>query len=348
MSAESNVNKNLLHKEITRRGFLKFCTVVAGAMGLGPSFGSKIYEAFAAADRPPILWLHFAECTGCTESVLRTTSPWFDELILDKVSLDYHETLMAAAGDTVEKILYDSAETYNKQFFCVVEGAIPTAEGGIYGMIGGNTMLSIAETICPKAKAIIAIGNCASYGGLPAANPNPTGAKGVKDALGSKLTGPAVPVINLPGCPPNPVNFVGTVANYLLFGELPALDANGRPLFAYGNRVHEQCPYRESEGPGEEDDDRCLEDIGCKGKQCFNNCPSIQFNDGTSWPVRAGHPCIGCSEPDFWDRMTPFYREHGESHGEEEHGGSSGGYSSSSEYASSSSAYRGYEEERDD
>ncbi len=302
MSSDPISEQGSSKKGISRREFLKFCGIVAGAMGLGPQFGPKIYEALAADTRPPILWLHFAECTGCTESVLRTASPWFDELILDKVSLDYHETLMAAAGENVETILAQSANTYSGQFFCVVEGAIPTAQEGVYGMIGGRTMLSIAEEICPKAKAIIAIGTCASYGGLPAAAPNPTGAKGVKAALGTSLR---VPVVHIPGCPPNPVNFVGTVANYLLFGQLPALDSFGRPQFAYGKKIHDQCQYRE--GPLHET--RCLEDQGCKGKRCWNNCPSVKFNQGTNWPVEAGHPCIGCSEPGFWDLMTPFYRE---------------------------------------
>ncbi|PKN61091.1 MAG: oxidoreductase [Deltaproteobacteria bacterium HGW-Deltaproteobacteria-15] len=244
---------------VTRREFLNFCGVVAGALGLGPSFGSRIYEAFAADARPPILWLHFAECTGCTESALRTTSPWFDELILDKVSLDYHQTLMAAAGETVESILFNSAAANAGKFSCVVEGAIPTANGGVYGMVGGRTMLSIANEVCPKAKAILALGNCASFGGLPAALPNPTGAKGVKAALGAALT---VPVVNIPGCPPNPVNFVGTLANYLLFGKLPALDSLGRPLFAYGKTVHDQCPNKAAGLKY-----KCLKPVGCKGRR---------------------------------------------------------------------------------
>jgi [NiFe] hydrogenase small subunit len=284
---------------ISRRQFLKFCGVVAGALGLDATFGPKIFEAFAAGPKPSVLWLHFAECTGCTEAVLRTSNPGFADLIFETISLDYHETLMAAAGDTVEQILTTAAEQNKGQFFCVVEGAIPTAAGGAYGWIGSRTMLSLAQEICSKAKAIIALGNCASYGGLPAAAPNPTGAAGVEGALG---TGLAVPVVNLPGCPPNPVNFVGVIANYLLQGTLPSLDADGRPTFAYAKTVHSQCPFRENES-------RCLEDFGCKGKICGNNCPTIKFNDATSFPMQAGHPCIGCSEPDFWDRMTPFYQE---------------------------------------
>ncbi len=332
MDSEREFEKRLEQRGISRRQFLKYCGAVAGAIGLGPMFGPRLFEAFAAGPRPRVLWMHFAECTGCTEAALRTTSPSFEQLIFDTISLDYHETLMAAAGQPVEDILVKTASDYQNEFFCVVEGAIPTADNGNYGMIGGKTMLSIANEICPKSKAVIALGNCASYGGLPAAFPNPTGAMGVENALGAGL---GKPVVNLPGCPPNPVNFVGTIANYLLLGNLPDLDADGRPVFAYGRRVHDQCPFRH-----DSNEHRCLEDYGCKGKRCYNNCPTEKFNDGTSWPVLAGHPCIGCSEPDFWDTMTPFYRE-----SEEEH-------ESSGEYSSSSSGSESYsyvqEPERDD
>jgi [NiFe] hydrogenase small subunit len=300
MSRKKEFEAKLEQRGISRRQFLKYCGVIAGAIGLGPGFGSRVYAALAAGPRPPVIWLHMAECTGCTEAVLRSSNPSFEQIILDTISLEYHETLMAAAGDDVTRALTTAADRYPGEFFCVVEGAIPTAANGIYGMIGGHTMLSIAQEVCTKAKAIIALGNCASYGGLPAAWPNPTGAQGVESALDSLIAD--IPVVNLPGCPPNPINFVGTLANYLLNGSLPALDADGRPQFAYGNTVHNLCPYRENES-------RCLEDDGCKGKQCHHNCPSIKYNDGTSFPMQAGHPCIGCSEPDFWDRFTPFYVE---------------------------------------
>jgi [NiFe] hydrogenase small subunit len=304
MQSDNEFERRLKQKGITRRAFLKYCGVIAGALGMGPAFGPKIYQAFAAGPKPAVLWLHFAECTGCTEAALRTSSPGFADLILDVISLDYHETVMAAAGERAEANLYDTAARLRGEYFCVVEGAIPTADGGIYGMIGDRTMLSIARDICTGAKAVLAIGTCAAFGGLPAAAPNPTGAKGVTGALPSL----AVPVINISGCPPNPVNFVAIIADYLLNNRLPSLDANGRPLFAYGRSIHSQCPYHERES-------RCLEDFGCKGKVCANNCPTVKFNDGTSWPVQAGHPCIGCSEPNFWDTMTPFYAEHRESEG---------------------------------
>ena len=305
MQLEQEFERRLEQRGITRRNFLKYCTVIAGALGLGPAFGPKIYQAFAASPRPSVLWLHFAECTGCTEAVLRTSSPGFADLIFDVISLDYHETVMAAAGAQAEDTLHSMATANSGQFFCVVEGAVPTAAGGVYGMIGGRTMLSIAQDICPQAQAVISLGTCASFGGIAAAAPNPTGAKGVKDALGAQLS---VPVINISGCPPNPVNFVATIANYLLKGTLPSLDSLGRPQFAYSQTVHSRCPYRDQES-------RCLKDQGCKGPRGHNNCPSVKFNDGTSWPVQAGHPCIGCSEPNFWDTMTPFYRESGESGG---------------------------------
>ena len=324
MEKEPKFEKRLEQRGISRRQFLKYCGAVTAAIGLGPGFGPKLYDAFAAGPRPRVLWLHMAECTGCTEAVLRTTSPSFEQLIFDTISLDYHETLMAAAGKSVEDILFQTATEYAGQFFCVVEGAIPTADNGRYGTIGGRTMLRIAQDILPKSKAVISLGNCASYGGLPAAYPNPTGAMGVENAMRDVSGMPDV--INVPGCPPNPVNFVGTVANFLLLGQLPDLDADGRPLFAYGRRVHDQCPFR-----SDANEHRCLEDYGCKGKRCYNNCPTEQFNDGTSWPVLAGHPCIGCSEPDFWDAMTPFYRESEEEH--DGYGEYSGGSTSSESYS---------------
>ena len=308
MDSKHAFEKRLEQRGVTRRQFMKYCGVIAGAIGLGPTFGPQIYEAIAASKRPPVLWLHMAECTGCTEAVLRSSNPSFEEIILDAISLDYHETLMAGAGADAEQLLYDSVENLDR-YFCVVEGAIPTKDGGIYGQIGSRTMLSIAREVCSQASAIISLGNCSSFGGLPAAYPNPTGALGVEAALGSDIA--HVPVVNIPGCPPNPIAFVGTVVNYLLNDRLPNLDDKGRPTFAYGRTVHSQCPYRERES-------RCLEDIGCKGPSTYNNCPTALFNEGSSWPVLAGHPCIGCSEPDFWDVNTPFYQENEEHEDDED------------------------------
>jgi [NiFe] hydrogenase small subunit len=306
LNKERSMDKNIMgplrgaQDGISRRQFLQFCSTVAAAIGLDPIMGSKVAAALSSASRPPVLWLHFAECTACTEAVLRTTSPFIDDLILETVSIDYHETLMAASGSTVHDLLSASAEKYQGQFVCVVEGAIPTADNGNFGTVNGKTMLSIAREICPKAKCIICIGNCSSFGGLPAAAPNLSGAKNVIAAL-KDITVP--PVINVPGCPPNPVSFVGVIANYLLKGVLPGTDEYLRPLFAYGKTVHNQCPFIKDTGPT----GRCLKTKGCKGPITNNSCPTIKFNNAVNFPTNAGHVCIGCSEPKFWDQHTPFW-----------------------------------------
>ncbi|MBT8365540.1 MAG: hydrogenase small subunit [Deltaproteobacteria bacterium] len=312
MEEERGFYERLEGRGLSRRDFMKFCTFLTATMGLSSSFVPKVAEVFAApAQRPPVIWLHFGECTGCSESTLRTQYPYVDDLVLEILSIEYHETIMAAAGQQAEDQLNAAIKKYNGKFICVVEGSIATKYNGAYGKIGGRTFLEIAKDVCPKAAAVIAIGACATYGGIPAAKPNPGGYKGVGEALGIKT-------VNIAGCPPNPVNFVGTVVNYLLLGKLPELDNLGRPLFAYGKTIHDQCPRRahfendefvEAFGSEEAAAGYCLYKVGCRGPETYNNCPIAKFNDGTSWPIEAGAPCIGCSEPAFWDKFTPFYEE---------------------------------------
>jgi len=303
--------ERLAEKGISRRDFMKYCGFLTATMGLSSSFVPKVAEVFAAPkQRPPVVWLHFAECTGCSEAILRSMYPWIDELVLEILSIEYHETIFAAAGHQMEDNLQAAVKKYNGKFICVVEGAIAVGKPE-YGKIGGRTFLEIAKDVCPKAAAVIAVGTCAAYGGIQAAAPNPGGYKGVGDALG-------IQPVNIPGCPYNPVNLVGTIVNFLLLGKLPALDDIGRPLFAYGKTIHDQCPrrahYENDEfvtqfGSKEAAMGYCLYHMGCKGPDTYNNCPVAKFNDGTNWPVEAGHPCIGCSEPGFWDKMTPFFVE---------------------------------------
>jgi [NiFe] hydrogenase small subunit len=291
---------------------MKFCTFLTATMGLSSSFVPKVAEVFAApAQRPPVIWLHFAECTGCTEATIRSMYPWIDELVLEILDIEYLETIMAAAGHQAEEQLQNAVEKYKGKFICVVEGAIATKFNGAYGKIGGRTFLEVAQDVVPKAAGVICIGACSSFGGIQAAAPNPGGYKSVSQALGIKT-------VNIPGCPPNPVNLVGTIVNYLLLGKLPALDNLGRPLFAYGATIHDQCPRRshfeneefvEEFGSDEAAAGYCLYKMGCRGPETYNNCPIAKFNDGTSFPIEAGHPCIGCSEPDFWDQYTPFFEE---------------------------------------
>lgn len=299
-----------LTPRLSRRSFIKGCTVAAAALGLSDSMVPKLVEAATSPHRPPVIWLHFQECTGCTESLLRASHPDIGRLILDIISLDYHETVMAAAGHQAEEAMQASMEKNRGKFICVVEGGIPTKDGGVYCKIAGRTAMDILADAGSKAGAIIAIGTCAAYGGVQAAKPNPTGAVGAGDLIHDK------PVINIPGCPPNPVSFLGTVVHYLTFNRLPETDQLGRPLFAYGRKNHDQCERRPhfDEGRfverfGDEGHRKgyCLYKVGCKGPETYANCPAARFNDVGVWPVGVGHGCIGCTEPDFWDTMTPFY-----------------------------------------
>ena len=301
------VNKTM-DPQLDRRGFLKGCTMAAAALGLSDAMIPKLVEAAATAERPRVIWLHFQECTGCTESLLRSSHPDLARLILDVISLDYHETVMAAAGHQAEHNLLETVEKH--PFILVVEGAIPTKDGGIYCKIAGKTAMDILAEVAPKASAIIALGTCAAFGGVQAAAPNPTGAVGVQDLVSGK------PIVNIPGCPPNPVSFLGTVLHYLTFKRLPALDNLNRPLFAYGRRIHDHCERRAHFDEGrfvEQFGDEfhklgyCLYKVGCKGPETFSNCPAVRFNDVGVWPVSVGHGCVGCTEPNFWDTMTPFY-----------------------------------------
>ncbi|MGX8717972.1 MAG: hydrogenase small subunit [Desulfovibrio sp.] len=306
---KDGAEERLEKRGISRRDFLKFCSAVAVAMGMGPSFAPAIAKALTAPNRPSVIYLHDSECTGCTEALIRTNKPFIDELILDTISLDYQETIMAAAGEAAEEALHMAMKNPNG-YICVVEGAIPTAMDGLYGTIGGRTMFEINKEVLAGAKAVVAYGTCACFGGLPSAAPNPTGAKGVNDCFGSM----GITAINVPGCPPNPINLVGTLAAYL--GGLKIdLDKLNRPKMFYGVTVHELCerlPHFEALefAPSFDSEEAragwCLFKLGCKGPMTYNNCPKALFND-VSWPVKAGHPCIGCSEPNFWDNMSPFY-----------------------------------------
>ncbi len=312
MDSEQQFYQKLEGKGVSRRDFMRYCTFLTAAMGLSASYVPKVAEVFAAPkQRPPVIWLHLGECTGCSEAMFRTIYPYVDELVLEILSVEYHETIMAASGHQAEDQLHAAMKKYAGKYICVVEGSIATKYNGGYGKVAGRSFLDIAKEVVPNAAAAISIGSCASWGGIPAAKPNPGGYTGVGDALGMK-------VINIPGCPPNPINLIGTIVNYLLLGKLPKLDAMGRPTFAYGKTIHDQCPRRahfeneefvEEFGSEEASLGYCLYKVGCRGPETYNNCPVAKFNDGTSWPVEAGHPCIGCSEPDFWDKMTPFYEE---------------------------------------
>jgi len=295
---------------IPRRDFLKFCGEIAVLLGLGSAGAPRVAKALEAVKRPSVIWLQLQECTGCVESVLRTSEPTIGDLLLDVVSLDYNHTLMAGAGAAVERAKKSAMDANRGKYLLVVTGSVPLKDGGIYTTIGGRTAHDLLEEAASGAAAILALGACAHWGSVQAARPNPTGAVGVRDVIKNK------PIVNIAGCPPIGDVVTASVVHFLTFGRLPAVDGEGRPLFAYGKRIHDQCSRRAHFDAGqftESFDDEgarkgwCLYEVGCKGPATFSPCPIFQWNTRTSWPIGAGHPCIGCTEPFFWDTMTPFY-----------------------------------------
>ena len=300
----------LADRGVSRRDFLEYCGSLCVVLGIGKSAAPQMMRALLTPQRPPVIWLQLQECTGCVESVLRSGDPTIGDLILDMISLDYQHTLMAGAGEAVEKAKQDSMKANAGKYILMVTGSIPTKDGGIYCTIGGRTAQVILEEAAAGAAAVVAIGACAHWGSVQAARPNPTGAVGVSSIIKDK------PVVNIAGCPPIGDVVTATVVHFLTFGRLPELDPEGRPMFAYGARIHDQCERRANFDAGQFvevfDDEAarkgwCLYHVGCKGPATFSPCPIFQWNSGTSWPIGAGHPCIGCTEPNFWDTMTPFY-----------------------------------------
>lgn len=310
-SKNGDIKEIISNNGISRRDFMKWAAAMTATLALPASFVPLTAKAAELAGRIPVVWLHMAECTGCSESLLRSEDPSIDTLIFDYISLEYHETIMAASGYQAEENLNNAIKNYNGNYLLMVEGGIPSGESEFYLTIGayGHTGASTARAAADGAKAIFAIGTCSSFGGVQAANPNPTNAVPL-----SKITNK--PVINVPGCPPSEKNIVGTVLHFILFGtDNISLDAYNRPTWAYGHRIHDLCERRghfdagefvQSFGDEGAQNGYCLYKVGCKGPYTFNNCSRLGFNSHTSWPVRAGHGCIGCSEPNFWDTMRPF------------------------------------------
>lgn len=320
---------------ISRRSFMQICAGLAATMGIhNASAAQTVADAITKKTRPPVIWIGAQECTGCTESLLRSTHPTVENLILNMISLEYHEVLSAAAGHKVEANKHNAMEKYKGQYVLVVDGSIPVKDDGIYCMVAGKPILEHIKHAAEGAAAIIAIGSCSSWGGVPSIGVNPTDARSLQDVLPGKT------IVNIPGCPPNPHNFLATVAHLLTYNKLPALDKKGRPNFAYGRLIHENCERRPHFDAGRfaiefgDEGHRqgwCLYKLGCKGPETYGNCPTLEFCDvgGGIWPVGIGHPCIGCNEKNVGftkgihqlaevNRQTPPERlpEVGESEGE--------------------------------
>jgi hydrogenase small subunit len=304
MTDPKTIGERLVEQGISRRAFLKFCAALATMMALPPEAGRAMAETLAKTRRPSVIWLSFQECTGCTESLTRSASPTLENMIFNMISLDYHETLQAASGYGAEKSREDAMKENYGKYLLLVDGAVALGEGGAYSTVAGRSNLDMLREAAKGAAAVVAVGTCSSFGGIPAAQPNPTGAVPVTDIVKDK------PVINVSGCPPIPVVITGVLAHYLTFGQLPALDAIGRPMAFYGNSIHDRCyrrPFYDQGKFAKTFDDEgarngwCLFELGCKGPVTHNACATTKWNAGTSFPIESGHGCLGCSEPNFWD-----------------------------------------------
>ena len=296
-------------KGYTRRDFMRFCSYAAVLAGVETTMLGKVVHAMETQARPPVVWLHFQECTCCSESFIRASHPIVADVLLDSISLDYTETLQAGAGHQAEKSLHDTMKNYAGKYILLVEGSVPTKDDGVYCTIAGRTAEDILQESSKDAAAIVAWGSCASNGCVQSANPNPTGATPVHKLVSK-------PVINVPGCPPIADVMVSVVTHLLVFGSAPELDGMGRPKEFYSRRVHDTCyrrPYYDAGLFVESWDDEkarkgyCLYKMGCRGPVTYNACAVTKWNGGVSYPIQSGHGCIGCSEAGFWDN-GPFYQ----------------------------------------
>ncbi len=306
----STVYEQIISRGVPRREFLKFCAWMAACIGLGPEGVAQVAQALETKRRLPVVWMHFQECTCCSESFLRSSHPIVADILLDKLSLDYTETLMAASGHQAEACLHDTIQKYKGEYVLCIEGSVPLGDDGVYCCIGGKSAMQIVEEVAADAKAIIAWGNCASAGCVQAAKPNPTQATPIHKIISGK------PIINVQGCPPIAEVMAGVLVHMLTFDRIPQLDALGRPKAFYSRRVHDTCYRRPNYDAGlfvESFDDEnarkgyCLYKMGCRGPSTYNSCGTIRWNGGVSFPIQSGHGCIGCSEANFWDN-GPFYQ----------------------------------------
>jgi hydrogenase small subunit len=272
----------------------------------------------------PVIYLQTAACSGCAVTMLNTASPTIKNVLIDQIvpgvhiNLKFHPVVMAAAGELAIQVMEDTAKRQKGEYVLVVDGAVSMDTSAVYGAIGERngkpvTMLQRVTELAQDALAVIAIGTCASFGGIPAAPPNPTSCTSVQKALAAK--GISKPLINIPGCPPHPDWFVGTVASVILSGLPKADDLDDflRPKAFYGKLIHENCPRRayfdEGKFAKKFGDEGCLYELGCKGPITYADCPLRRWNSGTNWVIGAGAPCNGCTQPEFPNETAPFYEK---------------------------------------
>src|SRR5271168_64768 len=303
------VGEMLLKHGVSRRSFSKFCTATASAMALPPWMGPAMAEQLRNAPRPSIIYLSFQECTGCLESLTRSFAPTIENLIFNIITLDYDDTLMAAAGEAAESAMAKAMKDNFGKYVLVIDGSVPTGAAGAYCTSGGRSAVDTLREAAKGAAAIVCVGTCSSFGGIPFADPNPTDAWPVTAIVGDK------PIINVSGCPPIPEVITGTLLQFVATGKVPDLDELRRPKAYFGNTIHDRCyrrPFYDQGKFAKTFDDEgarngwCLYELGCKGPTTYNACATIKWNGGISFPIQSGHGCIGCAEPGFWHKGS-FY-----------------------------------------
>jgi len=302
---DDSIAARLERAGVSRRNFLTFCGKLMVVAPVGLAITNHLSPEGVAAElgkarRPSVIWLQMQDCTGCTETLLRTSQPDLADLILNVISLDYHETVMAASGHDAELALQDAMNQNDGKYVVVVEGSIPTKDNGQYLYLAGKPGMQVLKDVTSRAAAVISMGSCASWGGVSSSGPNPTGATGVLSLIKNK------PVVNLPGCPPNPYILLATVLEYARTGKVPKLDDEHRPLFAYDRNIHDHCPRRphfdagrfaKSFGDDNHRNGYCLYQLGCKGPVTHASCSTRHFNEVVdAWPIGIGAPCAGCTE----------------------------------------------------
>lgn len=270
-----------------------------------------VYEAIDKINRgvvkkPNFIWL---ECTGCEGNIisfLNADKPDFKYFLNEMVNLKYSNSLMQPDG---ERAYENFLETLNTDFILGVEGAITKKDNGFYTLMAyyNGKQISAAEGVslaAAKTKKIMAIGTCASFGGISAAKPNPTGCMSLSEFLNRKI-------INIPGCPANPLWVIGTIASLILYGEVD-VDDKGRPLMFYRETNHTDCQRRSyfdnnifAKKLGEHE---CMFKLGCRGPITKAYCPLGKWNSRMNWPVENNTPCIGCASEYFPDGTEPFIR----------------------------------------
>ncbi len=325
----SNFQDMLDARGVSRRDFMKLCGTVAAAAGLSqlaaPQVALALEESVIGAKEGnlfPVIWIEAASCTGCTESFAQVETPDAATVVLEMISLNYSETLAAAAGHSVEEAKAQTIAAGN--YILVYEGAVQKGWDGNALRVAEHTGLHILEEAAASANAIVALGSCAVNGGWMGATPNVSNALGVQQYLSE--VGIETPVVNVPGCPANPEWLVAVLVSVLNLGVLPELTRENKPAGIFGQSIHDNCERRGhfengefvyEFGSEEEAKGYCLYPMGCRGPQTMANCGVTLWNNRRSWCVQAGSPCIGCCEANpmnpaqnWVECNTPFYSRH--------------------------------------